>query len=283
LDKKRHIYISDLDGTLLQKDARLSGFAHKSIIRLLENDVAFTVATARSVTSTKEILGDIPFKIPVICSNGASIYHYETMEAIHIEFLQRPLVRKVLTDIKQRQDTAFVSVIADGREKVFYDGLPNDGMQWYYQDRLVAKDDRLTLIDDIQECADMDVTTLTFMNRFFHIEKSKAHFKDEYQNQLRLNFFENKYSPGWHWLSLHSPASTKANAIERLLSVYGSEESNVTVFGDELNDIPMFRNADRAIAVGNALPSVKEEAHQVIGEHTEDAVVKFILKDAGLE
>ena len=53
----------------------------------------------------------------------------------------------------------------------------------------------------------------------------------------------------------------------------------VVVFGDELNDIPMFRDADRAIAVGNALPSVMELAHEVIGENSEDAVVNFILEE----
>ena len=40
----------------------------------------------------------------------------------------------------------------------------------------------------------------------------------------------------------------------------------------------MFRKADRAVAVGNALPSVMEMAHEIIGENSEDAVVNYILE-----
>jgi len=277
------IYISDLDGTLLQKNARLSEFSRASIISLLNKGISFTVATARSLTSTREILGDIPFTLPVICSNGGSIYHYRTIEPIHIEFLNRTLVAKVLLDIKRSGNTAFISVVKAGKEKVFYDGLPNEGMQWYHEDRRLANDDRLTLVDDISQCSEMNVTTITFMNRFFSIEKTKSFFTTAYGDRLRLNFFENKYSPGWHWLSVHSPLSTKANAIGKLLSATGLEGRPVTVFGDELNDIPMFNKAHRAIAVGNALPSVKEAAHEVIAGHSEDAVMKYILKENGLE
>ena len=47
-------------------------------------------------------------------------------------------------------------------------------------------------------------------------------------------------------------------------------------FGDNLNDIPMMRVADVAVAVGNALSQVKAEADVVIGANTADAVAQFI-------
>ena len=53
----------------------------------------------------------------------------------------------------------------------------------------------------------------------------------------------------------------------------------LTVFGDNLNDIPMMQVADCAIAVENALPEVKAAAHETIGPNTSDSVARYILKD----
>jgi Cof subfamily protein (haloacid dehalogenase superfamily) len=273
------VFISDLDGTLLQPDARLSEYARASIVKLLEREVLFTIATARSVTSTREILGDLPFRLPVICSNGGSIYSYGDLRPHHVEYIPEHVIREVILDIKERSDTAFVSINDNGAEKVFYDSLPNSGMQWYHDDRVEARDKRLTFVEDIRELISQPVTTVTFMNRFFHIDKTRKFFQKNYSGQVQLNFFENKYSPGWHWLSLHAKKATKANAIRKLVDIAGLEDHPLIVFGDELNDIPMFRNADRAVAVGNALPSVMEIAHEVIGQNSEDAVVNYILEE----
>ena len=272
------IYVSDLDGTLLQRDASLSAHARDSIIRLLNEEVKFTVATARSMTSTKEILGDLPFALPVICSNGGSIYDYRSHRALQVELIPQHIIREVILDIKESKDTAFVSVNVDGKEKVYFDGIPNAGMKWYQDDRLEAQDDRLTFIDDIRELVSYPITTITFMNNFFHIDKNKNYFNRNYNGQLLFNFFENKYSPGWHWLSLHSTRATKAKAIDTLRELTGLEDSRIVVFGDELNDIPMFKRADKAVAMQNALPSVIENADETIGSNESDAVINYILE-----
>lgn len=277
------VYVSDLDGTLLQADATLSGRARLALTGLLEQGIDFTVATARSITSTREILGDLPLRLPVVCANGGAIYNYAAHEALHLEFMEGHVVRRVIDDIKGRGSTAYVSAVVEGCEKVFYDGLPNAGMHWYYQDRVHARDKRLTRIDDIRACAGLNVTTITFMDRFFNLVKAKRHFARQYGAALRLNFFENKYSPGWHWLSLHSPLATKDRAVQKMMELAGLAGRPLTVFGDELNDLPMFGRADRAVAVGNALPDVKAAAHHIIAPHTEDAVVGFILSEHGLD
>ncbi len=53
-------------------------------------------------------------------------------------------------------------------------------------------------------------------------------------------------------------------------------------FGDNINDLPMMREADLAVAVSNALPEVKDAADIVIGANTDDAVARFILYDSSM-
>ena len=45
------LYVSDLDGTLLNSDTKLSDKTKKIINQLVKNGMNFTFATARSITS----------------------------------------------------------------------------------------------------------------------------------------------------------------------------------------------------------------------------------------
>lgn len=51
----------------------------------------------------------------------------------------------------------------------------------------------------------------------------------------------------------------------------------LTVFGDNLNDLPMFDIADTAVAVANAHDAVCEAADIRIGPNTDDSVARYIL------
>ena len=55
----------------------------------------------------------------------------------------------------------------------------------------------------------------------------------------------------------------------------------MTVFGDEINDPPMFRAAGRGVAVENAIAELKAIAHEVIGPHHEDSVVQYLRRSHG--
>ncbi|GAI38468.1 unnamed protein product, partial [marine sediment metagenome] len=68
-------------------------------------------------------------------------------------------------------------------------------------------------------------------------------------------------------------------AIRLLLNQLGLTRHNLTVFGDDTNDISMFKMASRAIAVTNAEGQLKRWATDTIGTNEEDSVVKYIIHD----
>lgn len=51
----KNIFISDMDGTLLKNDATLSDFSRNALIRMINEGLNFTVASARSVVNLKLI------------------------------------------------------------------------------------------------------------------------------------------------------------------------------------------------------------------------------------
>ena len=72
------LYVSDLDGTLVRDDLTLSDESRRDLCALLAEGALITVASARSVTSIRAILGDIPFTLPIIEFNGAFLSEYRT-------------------------------------------------------------------------------------------------------------------------------------------------------------------------------------------------------------
>lgn len=67
------LYVSDLDGTLLNTSASLSPYTIKTINCLVEKGMLFTYATARSLSSASVAAKGLNPKIPVIVYNGAYI------------------------------------------------------------------------------------------------------------------------------------------------------------------------------------------------------------------
>ena len=81
------------------------------------------------------------------------------------------------------------------------------------------------------------------------------------------------------WLEICPQNCTKAKTIRKVAEKYGFDR--FVVFGDGINDIPMFEIADEAYAVSNALPELKEHATGIIGCNEEDAVANYLKERMG--
>ena len=84
----KDLYISDLDGTLLNPKGQFVANAHKRLKSLLQIGLPFTFATARCLQASKEILGDLPIQIPIIQVNGSHITEYQTGKNFKINFIE---------------------------------------------------------------------------------------------------------------------------------------------------------------------------------------------------
>jgi 5-amino-6-(5-phospho-D-ribitylamino)uracil phosphatase len=62
------------------------------------------------------------------------------------------------------------------------------------------------------------------------------------------------------------------------MEMAGLNGNQLVVFGDQTNDLKMFRIATEAVAVANATPEVIAEATRVIGTNEDDSVVKYITQ-----
>lgn len=64
------LFISDLDGTLLQNDARISAKSCEILNRLIERRISFSYATARGFETALRVTEGLHVNMPVITKNG---------------------------------------------------------------------------------------------------------------------------------------------------------------------------------------------------------------------
>ncbi|MBO3463707.1 HAD-IIB family hydrolase, partial [Aetokthonos hydrillicola] len=253
-------------------------FSKKVLNKLLAQGLQFTVASARSVVSMQAILSGLNLNLPVIEFNGAFISDFESGRHEIINSICPEIVETIYKLIIEFGFVPFVSSFNGTEDCVSYKDIINDGMRWYLNDCLTKKDRRWRSIEDLTHSFRDQVVCLTVIGKAQQLLELQDAIIQGYGTSVETHLIQNQYSLGWYWLTIHDSKATKDQAIRTLLENYGLEESEIVVFGDQINDIKMFKIANHAIAVSNADPSLKHYATAVIGSNKEDSVVKYISR-----
>jgi Cof subfamily protein (haloacid dehalogenase superfamily) len=273
------LYVSDLDGTLVRDDLTLSDESRRDLCALLAEGALITVASARSVTSIRAILGDIPFTLPVIEFNGAFLSEYRTGRHEIVNAIPATLAREVFDALTAAGCEPYISSFDGAHDLVFYREIANEGMAAYFAERVAFKDERLRRVDNLAAALDGGTVCLTVIERGERLDPVHASLAAAFGDQVVLTSCDYRYFPGWKFFTVHDRRATKDQAIVALRKAQGLEEAELVVFGDDVNDIGMMRAADRPIAMANAKPEVKVLAREIIGSNNEDSVVRSIRAD----
>ncbi len=275
------LFVSDLDGTLLDPDARLSAFAREALERILQAGAHFTVASARSVQSMRPILGDLPLRLPVVTLNGAILSNLRTATHERVVSIAAGALRVVLEAAAGLGLKPFVTSFDGARDNLYIPPPANDGTAWYLANRREARDPRLREEYEPDVWLAEQVVSLTFIDGKARLEPL-VEAVGLSRLPLALAFTPHIYTSGWYWLTVHSGDASKDRAVRDLQRRHGLQGCRVVAFGDQANDVPLLRSADHGVAVANADPEARAVAREIIGPNTADAVPRYILKRLGL-
>jgi len=279
------IFYSDLDGTLLNNSAKLASKCHANLQQLIEEGLLFSVASARNLTTIRDMLNGIHLSLPVISLNGAYISDINTMQHIQINSIKRNIKESLSEYIQEHNIGVFISNHKNNKDSIVYYGLKNYGEHWYLKDRQNSKNQLLMAVDNLSEVFSSEVTCFTFIDKKENLVALNNFILKHYNYGVKTHLFENQYSKGWFWLTVHSNLATKSTAIQFIKETYGYTDKLLTVFGDGINDTEMFELADTAISVKNAIPIIKEKSDFVIGNNDDGSVVNYLneLKKESIE
>ena len=265
------LFVSDLDGTLMRSDLTISDFTVKTINRLVEQGISFTYATARSIVSARTITSDLKLNLPVITRNGAVLADNNTGGILEKALFTIDEVSLLKSMLQELPKAGFVSCyFGDDMIKTFADTNHTEGLQGYLD---YYKDDPATVIvPDINGMftgAPGYVTMIGDKDEIEPIYKIASEYTG-WECIFQKDIYRDEF-----WLEICPQNCTKAKSILKLKEEYGFEK--LVVFGDSVNDLPMFNIADESYAVANAIDELKAQATKVIGSNEEDAVARFLI------
>lgn len=269
------LFVTDLDGTLLTKEERVSAYSCDRINRMIDAGMLFTYATARSVCSALRALQGLNLNTPAVFYNGGLIYDYRNKTALRAVFFEEDWKRHVLYVLREYGIAPFVFGASDRKENVSWvAGGESQGMQRYLIRR---KDDkRMNPVSSEGELLDRYIFYFKCIGPRAQLESAWNILK--YDPRFLCIFHQETYQNDF-WMEISPHDASKANAVSFLKSALGCDK--LVCFGDTSNDSDMFDVCDEKYAVLNADAWLKEKATGVIGYCEEDGVAKWLEEHSG--
>ena len=271
---KDHLYISDLDGTLLLPDGSFPEDFKRRLNRLIDMGMRFTIATARNYDSAHPILNGLNLNLPVILFNGVYLTDFESGRILEYSHsIEKTVVDNMLKLALPRGINPFVYTFEE-KHKLYYQNATNPGSQAYVKS--LEGDERLNQVKCFEFKEEEKISGFLLIDTYDRLEPIYQSLQEKHFDHLNIYFAEDVSMKGYYWLQSFHQESSKGNMLETLAQKLEIPLERIVVFGDYLNDLDMFRVAGRAIAVENALPEVKESAHEIIGSNFQGAVLQYL-------
>lgn len=271
------LYLSDLDGTLLRPDEKVSSYSAEIINRFVRSGGCFSYATARSIVTASKVTAGIKSEFPVIAFNGAFIIDNSTKEILLSNYFTPDESIYVRHELCQRGVYPIVYAFVDHQERFsFIESSVTKEMRFFFDNRTddirrrkVQNTDELYMGDMFYyACMDSEAA-LAPVNEIFKLD---SRYQCIYQKDI--------YS-GAQWCELLPAKANKANAALQLREMFDCER--IVSFGDGINDISLFEISDECYAVANAVPELKAIATAVIGSNVEDGVARWMSQHATID
>ncbi len=245
---------SDMDGTLLAPDHRLSARTLEAIAAARAAGIEVLPVTGRGFRSAVEILEPAELET-VVCSNGALIYDIAGARIAETRPIEGELVRTVVSTVRQRLDAAtfgWETAASVSFEAGFYDEPP----PW---------------LTDPVPIDEVDAAIKLFVA---HPEVREAEL--QYAVQPLLPTGMNVSTSGAPFVEVTAAGVDKATTLAAVAASMGIDRSEVMAFGDQMNDLAMLEWAGVGVAMGNARPEATAAADRVTATNGEDGVAQAI-------
>lgn len=275
-EKGKTLFVTDLDGTLLSADSTVTAASVRMLNEAIAAGALFSIATARTPSTVSRLMRDVKANLPYIVMTGSALWNPQTDEFSDAITMATETSSKILDIIRAHSVPAFVYQLRKDRIHIYHTGPLSDDERKFIDER---KDSKYKVFHIPEDGCSVMPDPLTDITLFYAMQPS-ALVGDTYKEikgKMDCNpiYYHDLFGPDTGIMEVFSPLASKANAVRKLKALTGAER--VVAFGDNLNDLPMLRVADVAVAVENAVDEVKAEADIIIPANTTDSVARYIL------
>lgn len=278
---KKTLFISDLDGTLLDGCSRVSAKTADMLNSLIDCGVLFSVATARTPATVVPLLGSVNMRIPAVVMTGASLWDWRSSTYLTPRLMGREEAATAVRICREGGVNPFDYVLPSGAAplQVYHNGARTDGERQFVEERVNMPLKQFHLDTPEGASGALPRTILLFAmgpkDRVFEVAD-----RIRSATACSVSAYVDIFGQDTGILEVFAPQVSKAAAVVELAHRVGAHR--IVSFGDNLNDLPLAEVSDEFYAVANALPEVKEAATDVIGYNTAEAVPRQIARLCGL-
>ena len=312
------LYVSDLDGTLLNSEALLNEDVPERLNRLIDKGLCFTVATARTYATVNSIVKDVHLTYPMILMNGVMLYDPVSKSCINAEIIERDSVEYILKGRKKFGVTGFAYALSPEISEETLESEIASNLEKNLKSEVTSNLKKNSNTGENKQIQKSGRKMATYYEKIAteHMEKFYVERRDVYHKPFSkvekledilgediiyfsICYEEEVLRPFYEYLK----KDEKLN-LNFYKDVYGDglwyleishknaskyhgvqklramlQPDAITGMGDNLNDIPLFEACDRCCAVGNAHKEVKERADYVLDTNLNAGVVKFLEEE----
>jgi len=260
------LVVSDVDGTLVTHDKRLTDGARRAVQRLHAASVGFTITSSRPPVGMRFLIEPLGITLPVGPFNGSSI------------------VDPQLNPIEQH-------LIPAAAAQRSLDVLTEFGVDiWLFTNEqwIIRRDDGKYVPherDTIQFDPTFADDFAPFLGTACKIVGASADAalleRCEIAMQQALGAQAFAIRSQSYYLDITPPGQDKGTFVQAMAKRLGISTDAIATIGDMQNDLAMFRTSGFSIAMGNATDDVKKQASHVTGSNENEGfagAIEFILK-----
>lgn len=255
----------DMDGTCLDGRSRMSGENLAALRRAAQAGILVVPTTGRSLSCLPYRLRSEKFFRYVISSNGAQVTDLHTGESL----FQALIPKRRAMRLVQLAQSLPVSITAHVEQKYLV-----RGRAFWLMGRVVFGPDAAASI------------CVGNMNRVLRQQAADVEELQFYfftgRTGRKLRCMLERYAPDCRWaftdqyVEIFSNNASKGAALAALAARLNIPKEQIACIGDGENDLPMFEAAGLRIAMGNAVPQLKEKASQVSRSNRHNGVAYAI-------
>jgi len=271
MDRNIRIIASDLDGTLLNSNKRITPKTYEALERAAAAGIEVVPVTGRLMSAIPDEVRNLPFLHYMICVNGAQIVDLKTRQTIYKAEIPCARALEIMDDMDGYP--AVYDCYIDGwgwMTQSMYDQVKDYAvdehvLELFYKFRNPVPDLKTYVREQNKSVQKMQMHFLTMHERMQlqpHLEKLWPDM------ELSSSFINN--------IEINSLDATKGAALEFLCNYLGVDVSCSMSFGDGTNDISMLKAAGIGVAMGNAMEEVKAYADHVTKSCDDDGIAAAV-------
>ena len=255
------LVISDVDGTLVTNDKRLTPATIAAVRRLGAAGIGFTVASSRPPAGLSPLVEALDLRLPLGAFNGASVV------APDLSVIDEELVPEEAAREGARR------ILAAGLDLwVFAQG------DWWLRDGAAPYTDleRRTLQAAPRVTGDLE-PLLDRASKLVGVGRDHGRLAaEEPVLAAALGPAAHVHRSQPYYLDVTPPGRDKGGFVAWMAGHLGIPESRIATFGDAGNDRAMFARSGLSVAMGNAEPSVKAAARAVTASNEADGFAEAV-------